>query len=296
MPTTEQKKLGFWQVAVAGKDALNIPQGYESARKKGTYDRFTGFVSEFINRCLRYGVNLNIPELEESRKDISSANELEGNWWKRAIKAGKRSTEPSPSDDLPCFGVYSKDADQESIISSFMPAYRAIKESYDKRSWFQWITNHSQYTAERDSLRALKGMMMALLEVDSEGLDEKYNAYCKSVKDSGLTSEEIAAKVRENKQAIKDKAANKNSKAAEIDEEEKIDLPEKFLEDSGKILRNYNTQSNNEDTHKKDLENCEEFRKNLDALFKFDEDGEVQEPISEDEDELNKSKSSTNSL
>ena len=296
MPTTEQKKLGFWQVAVAGKDALLIPKDYNSANKKGTYDRFTGFVSEFINRCLRYGVNLNIPELEENRKHISSANELKGNWWKRAIKAGKRSTEPSPSDDLPCFGAYSKDDDQKGIISSFMPAYRAIKESYDKRSWFQWITNHSQYTAERDSLRALKGMMMALLEVDSEGLDEKYNAYCKSVKDSGLTSEEIAAKVRENKQAIKDKAANKNSKAAEIDEEEKIDLPEKFLEDSGKILRNYNTQSNNEDTHKKDVENCEEFRKNLDALFKFDEDGEVQEPISEDEDELNKSKSNTNSL
>lgn len=296
MPTTGQKKLGFWQVAVAGKDALNIPQGYASASKKGTYDRFTGFVSEFINRCLRYGVNLNIPELDEDRKHISSANELEGNWWKRAIKAGKRSTEPSPSDDLPCFGEYSKDADQKGIISSFMPAYRAIKESYDKRSWFQWITNHSQYTAERDSLRALKGMMMALLEVDSEGLDEKYNAYCKSVKDSGLTSEEIATKVRENKQAIKDKAANKNSKDVKIGEEEKFDLPEKFLEDSGKVLRNYNTRSNNEDTHKKDVENCEDFRKNLDALFKYDEDDEVQEPISEDEDELNKSKISTNSL
>ena len=296
MPTTEQKKLGFWQVAVAGKDALNIPQGYESASKKGTYDRFTGFVSEFIDRCLRFGANLNIPELEEDRKRISSAKELEGNWWKRAIKAGKRSTEPSPSDDLPCFGTYSKDDDQKGIISSFMPAYRAIKESYDKRSWFQWITNHSQYTAERDSLRALKGMMMALLEVDSEGLDEKYNEYCKSVKDSGLTSEEIAAKVRENKQAIKDKAANKNPKDAEIDEEEKFEVSEKFLEDSGKVLRNYNTRSNNEDTHKKDVENCEDFRKNLDALFQFDEDGEVQEPISEDEDELNKSKISTNSL
>ena len=296
MPTTEQKKLGFWQVAVAGKDALNIPQGYASASKKGTYDRFTGFVREFINRCLRYGVNLNIPELEENRKHISSANELEGNWWKRAIKAGKRSTEPSPSDDLPCFGVYSKDDDQKGIISSFMPVYRAIKESYDKRSWFQWITNHSQYTAERDSLRALKGMMMALLEVDSEGLDEKYNAYCKSVKDSGLTSEEIAAKVRENKQAIKDKAANKNSKDAVIEKEEKFEVPEKFLEDSGKVLRNYNTRSNNKDTHKKDVENCEEFRKNLDALFQFDEGDEVQEPISEDENELNKSKISTNGL
>ena len=296
MPTTEQKKLGFWQVAVAGKDALNIPQGYASANKKGTYDRFTGFVSEFIDRCLRFGSNLNIPELDEDRKRISSAKELEGNWWKRTIKAGKRSTEPSPSDDLPCFGEYSKDADQQSIISSFMPAYRAIKESYDKRSWFQWITNHSQYTAERDSLRALKGMMMALLEVDSEGLDEKYNAYCKSVKDSGLTSEEIAAKVIENKQAIKDKAANKNPKDAEIDEEEKFEVSEKFLENWGKDLRSDNDWNKNNDAYKKDVENCEEFRKNLDALFQFDEDDEVQEPISEDEDELNKSKISTNSL
>ena len=296
MPTTGQKKLGFWQVAVAGKDALNIPQGYASASKKGTYDRFTGFVSEFIGRCLRFGVNLNIPELDEDRKHISSASELEGNWWKRAIKAGKRSTEPSLAYDLPCFGEYSKDADQKSIISSFMPAYRAIKESYDKRSWFQWITNHSQYTAERDSLRALKGMMMALLEVDSEGLDEKYNKYCASVKDSGLTPEDIAAKVRANKQAIKDKAANKNSKHAEIDEEEKFEVSEKFLENWGKDLRSDNNWNKNNDAHKKDVENCEEFRKNLDALFQFDEDDEVQEPISEDEDELNKSKSSTNSL
>ena len=296
MSTIEQKKLGFWQVAVAGKDALDIPQGYVSASKKGTYDRFTGFVSEFIDRCLRFGADLNIPELEEDRKHISSAKELEGNWWKRAIKAGKRSTEPSPSDDLPCFGEYSKDSDQKSIISSFMPAYRAIKESYDKRSWFQWITNHSQYTAERDSLRALKGMMMALLEVDSEGLDEKYNAYCKSVKDSGLTSEEIAAKVIENKQAIKDKAANKNSKDAEIDEEEKFEVSEKFLENWGKDLRSDNNWNKNNDAHKKDVENCEEFRKNLDALFQYNKDDEVQEPISEDENELNKSKISTNSF
>ena len=94
MPTTEQKKLGFWQVAVAGKDALDIPRGYASANKKGTYDRFTGFVSEFIRRCLRFGTDLNIPELEEDRKQISSAQELEGTWWKRAIKAGSAAQSP----------------------------------------------------------------------------------------------------------------------------------------------------------------------------------------------------------
>ena len=287
MQTKEQKKLGFWQIAVAGKDALLIPKDYSSANKKGTYDRFTGFVSEFINRCLRYGADLNIPELDEDRKHISSAKELEGNWWKRAIKAGKRSTEPSPSDDLPCFGVYSKDDDQKSIISSFMPAYRAIKESYDKRSWFQWITNHSQYTAERDSLRALKGMMMALLEVDSEGLDEKYNAYCKSVKDSGLTSEEIAAKVRENKQAIKNKATND----VKIEEEEKFEVPRSFLENDEKMHSRDDNRNKNNDANKKYAENSEDFRKNLDALFHNDEDDEVQEPISDDENELNKSKS-----
>ncbi len=292
MPTTEQKKLGFWQVAVAGKDALDIPRGYASASKKGTYDRFTGFVSEFIYRCLHYGADLRIPELEENRGEILSMKELEGNWWKRAIKAGKRGTEPSPGDDLPSCN---NDWDKKIIMSSFMPAYRAIKESYDKRSWFQWITNHSQYTAERDSLRALKGMMMALLAVDSEGLDEKYNAYCQSVKDSALTSEEIAAKVRENKQAIKDKAANKNSKDAEIDEEAEIDLPEEFLENLGKDLRSDNTWNKNNDAYKKDVENCENFRKNLDALFQYDEDDEVQEPISDDENELNKSKSSVSS-
>ena len=296
MQTKEQKKLGFWQIAVAGKDALLIPKGYSSANKKGTYDRFTGFVSEFINRCLRYGMNLNIPELDEDRKHISSAKELEGNWWKRAIKAGKRSTEPSPSDDLPCFGEYSKDADQKSIISSFMPAYRAIKESYDKRSWFQWITNHSQYTAERDSLRALKGMMMALLEVDSEGLDKKYNAYCKSVKDSGLTSDEIAAKVRANKQAIKDKAANKNSKDVKIEKEKKFDKPMSFFENDEKMHSRDDNRNKNNDANKKHAENSEEFRKNLNAIFQCDEDGEVQEPISDDENELNKSKSNTNSL
>ena len=57
MPTTEQKKLGFWQVAVAGKDALDIPRGYASASKKGTYDRFTGFVSEFIDSFLNSGTS-----------------------------------------------------------------------------------------------------------------------------------------------------------------------------------------------------------------------------------------------
>ena len=67
-------------------------------------------------------------------------------------------------------------------------------------------------------------------------------------------------------------------------------MPDALLENFGKILR-----SNNKDTHKKDAEN-EKFRENLGKLFQDLEINEEQEPISDDENELNKSKSSTSSL
>lgn len=54
-----------------------------------------------------------------------------------------------------------------------MPPYRAIKESFEKRSVFQWIFNHAQYAAERDSLGTLKAIITTLMGATEPQLDER---------------------------------------------------------------------------------------------------------------------------
>ena len=60
---------------------------------------------------------------------------------------------------------------RDTVYGVFMPAYRAIKERFDKRSIFQWIFNHEQYVAERDSIKALSAIMTTLTGDTMEQLD-----------------------------------------------------------------------------------------------------------------------------
>jgi hypothetical protein len=53
-------------------------------------------------------------------------------------------------------------------LSTYMPAYRAIKESFDKRPFWQYFTNHPQYTAERHALTVVKTIMISTMGEENE--------------------------------------------------------------------------------------------------------------------------------
>jgi hypothetical protein len=75
-----------------------------------------------------------------------------------------------------------------------------LKDSFEKRWWFEWLFNHKQYVTERDSIKALKGVMMALTGDDAEVIDRELEEHRDSVPTSGVTPEERKAMIREVKE------------------------------------------------------------------------------------------------
>ena len=82
--------------------------------------------------------------------------------------------------------------------------YRALKERNDKRWFFERIFNRKQYIAERDSLKALTGLMMSLTGESKEDINKVLSEYKEAMHDSGRTSEERRAEAARIKEAAKE--------------------------------------------------------------------------------------------
>ena len=176
-----RQRLADWESAVADMSAFEIPADFE-IKTHDKYDRFTGYLKEWVFCTLtttsssNYKYNLK-HDIEDDMNDLYFADfifdvtdDKKDEWWKNAIDVGRGKR-----------GVENKltriknvnPSDKEAVYGIFMPVYRAIKESFDKRSVFQWIFNHDQYVAERDSLRALKGIITTLTGATEQQLDAR---------------------------------------------------------------------------------------------------------------------------
>jgi hypothetical protein len=82
--------------------------------------------------------------------------------------------------------------------------YRALKERNDKRWFFERIFNRKQYIAERDSLKALTGLMMSLTGETKEDINKVLAEYKNAMNDSGRTSEERKAEAARIKKVAKE--------------------------------------------------------------------------------------------
>ena len=151
--TNEQKKLLYWQLAVEGMDVLDIPEDeYEAARKRGKYDRFTTLVREFSERLL-YKTNTGVEFFGNTGAlPFFKTDSLKEDWWQQAVDLGRGKIPKERF--LPEMEKPSEET-IKAVFDTFMPAYRALTESFAKRSIFQWIFNHAQYIAERDAIRGL---------------------------------------------------------------------------------------------------------------------------------------------
>ena len=168
-----QKKLVYWQLATEGMDVLNIPEeeGYTATEKTDKYDRFTTFVREFAEKLLvGESTGLDFYGENENLRLFDNGNIGPG-WWERALDLGRGKI--SGKNVLPNFEKTTQ-KDVTAVLDTFMPMYRALKESYDRRPWYQWFTNHAQYTAERDAIRALRGLMMSLTEMPSAHIQAEF--------------------------------------------------------------------------------------------------------------------------
>ena len=168
--------LQVWENRVANMNNFMIPERYELSGVKGKYARFTGFVEMWITEAFQHGEDVvsddaNLMQFGRLEFDMSN---MKNDWFKHAqnVATGK-ATEVN----LPTTKETITDAEKKIVYDTFLPAYRAIKEKFEKRSFWQFIFNHAQYTAERDALRAIEGVITTLTGEGKAGLEAAYAQY-----------------------------------------------------------------------------------------------------------------------
>lgn len=175
---TAKQRLLKWERRVRAMDSFDVPSHYEVYRDLNKYSRFTGFLKQWISWLLTdKGEDNPYREIFDKRDDVPK------DWWDIAMKVGQGKDIVNTIPTVTNTEVDSKERNR--VFKTFLPAYRALTESFEKRSVFQWIFNHSQYTAERDSIRALRGLMMSLTNCTAEDVEAKLQDYKKELPDSG---------------------------------------------------------------------------------------------------------------
>ena len=252
LTNARRQRLADWQAAVANMEVFEIPQGY-NITTNDKYDRFTGYLKEWVFSTLKetstknYSLNLS-KYIDDDPYDLYFADfnlevdpEKKNEWWKNAMDVGRGKR-----------GVENKltkiknvnPSDKEAVYGMFMPAYRAIKESFDKRSVFQWIFNHDQYVAERDSLRALKGIITSLTGATEAELDARLVKDRENIPTSNKAELEEIYKNREDNE-VKEKAVEADAGKESIEIDEFDDDIESIAAD---LMRSNRSEPSNEKT------------------------------------------------
>jgi hypothetical protein len=225
----EQKRLMEWENIVDSMDVFPIKSNYAAYNENDKYRRFTEYLKEYATNLMS-GSSYKMPNIDGECTTgrlvaTFAGNKYPTNWWDTALKVGKgkKVEEPLPSiDDLQenTFGWDDKRAQKDNIYAAFMPVYRALKESFEKRPFWQWITNHAQYVAERDSLAALSGLLISLTGETQAEINKALSDYKKAMPSTGRTNEERKEEARrirkEAKASSNDKSLNEENSYVSI--------------------------------------------------------------------------------
>lgn len=191
--TSKQKILSEWEYRVQAMGIFEMPAYYKYNTNLNKYDRFSGYVEELVARLV-IGEADRPPDpfgdLDVDRKSFPME------WWNDMIDVvdGKWVKNPIPRIRN------ASEADKKAVYDELIPAYRALKDSFDKRWWFEWIFNHDQYIAERESIKALEGVMLSLTGDTKDELNAAFAKHREEVPASGVTKRERSAIIRAEKE------------------------------------------------------------------------------------------------
>lgn len=238
MPTAEQNNLGQWKMEVMGMDFVHI---YGAEQKHAdTYGRFMQHLKMFTTKLFSGDTS----EFENFRMTgfvRHATTKLPEDWWEIATKVG----EGKVVENNPLKGAAHKD----DVYNAFLPAYRAIKENFDKRfKLFSWIFDHARYTAERDSLKTLSGLMQSITGDSKQTLEERYMAYKAEVTLNPKADKILKAQV--DKARKLNKAENKRLKKYFEAKVESNDLTDEYEEYEDNMFDDLNFADTKEDTRR----------------------------------------------
>lgn len=249
-PTAKQYDLLQWKYEVAGMDFLDLNLRKQEQKRGHSYERFTNHIKEIVSSLFSGTFNTHrgmLGERDAFYRIIKDKSEIPENWWNIATEVGKGKTvENNP---LSTLVNNTEESEKKAAYDVLLPAYRAIKESFDKRWWFEWIFDHAKYTAERDSLKALSGLMLSLTGDSREELDRRLENYKNEVKLSPDSDNKIKEKIAEGRKEYyskKDLSADEdqndldNSYAPEVEEDDDYlyDEDAPYQEHADKVEKN----------------------------------------------------------
>ena len=191
--TSKQTILSEWEYRVQAMGIFEMPAYYKYNTNLNKYDRFSGYVEELVTRLVIGEAGRRPDPFGEI--DIDRENFPE-DWWNDMIDVvdGKWVRNPIPQIQN------ASEADKKVVYDELIPAYRALKDSFDNRWWFEWIFNHDQYVAERESIKALEGVMLSLTGDTKDELNAALAKHREEVPTSGVTKQERRAIIRAEKE------------------------------------------------------------------------------------------------
>ncbi len=196
-----QLRVVKWNQFIRDKRYIAIPdifnKGISESEKAKKDDSYHSILSRYTMGWI-YGImtsddeiNRELNKEEQTKWYFVNADRLPENWWKLAMRTGKTGV---IDDDMPGegFGVFdpTEDDRRAALYDMLMPAYRAFRENFQARPWYHWITQHDRYTAERDTMHAIRGIMMTLTGFDRAAFDSDYNQYVEYVSEQVKVEEE----------------------------------------------------------------------------------------------------------
>ena len=187
-----QLRVIKWNQFIRDKSYIAIPdifnKGISETEKAKKDDSYHSILSRYTMGWI-YGImtsddeiNRELNKEEQTKLYFVNADKLPENWWKLAMRTGKTGVidEDMPGEGDGVFDPLEDDR-RAALYDMLMPAYRAFRENFQARPWYHWFTQHDRYTAERDTMHAIRGIMMTLTGFDRATFDSDYNQYVEYV-------------------------------------------------------------------------------------------------------------------
>jgi hypothetical protein len=212
MPRTDlelAQETKRWKNYLSDKEQIPLYKNKEYTDENDIYERLLGHVKNWIEGEFGYRTNSygQLQPLSEKRRtqesrDLENVTDgyltnIEDEWFEAALKGDKNLKDSIPHYSGGNFGNLSSgqakrtEEIRKQAESTFFPAYRALKESFDSRSVFQWFSNHRQYIAERDALRVMANLIKSVTGLSERQINAAVKEQQRRISDSAVQAADV---------------------------------------------------------------------------------------------------------
>lgn len=211
--------IGDWKRIISNVENVPLNPNHKYKDENDMYERLTEYVKDWVEGMFGYYTNENgeLQKLVESENPLENEvsqeakewlqgvngkiSPLQNDWFKVALNGQKPGNFALPTIDESKNNTEEEKENTRKDIryevdSAFFPAYRALRDSFDKRWWFEWIFNHAQYVAERDALKVMTNVITSMTGFTKEELNTEYLKNKASISNEDIVNAQNAENVQ----------------------------------------------------------------------------------------------------